>query len=250
MAVEFYRYSLRTAKSENLVDLYNESKNENRRCRDYVQDEKTGYYANAYKNNCVDSDGSYTRSLIEKFGLERVLNMYAVTIKAHKHDSRISKELHEWAKNFNVGLRAGEDVREESLLTQINPGAVDLLAKHAINEFEKLNLFTREHCEDDMGDFEGKVVVISHKHLNEEYWSPENQLWIATDGFGCSPTAIGRAVYATCLIDDDKCRWDRHQVLGVIKDEYLPEWARQKLEEMKSQDNTQENTQNMGEMQL
>ena len=246
MAVEFYRYSLRTAKSENLVELYNESKNENRRCRDYVEDEKTGYYANAYKNDCVDSDGSYTRSLIEKFGLERVLNMYAVTIKAHKHDARISRELHEWAKNFNVGLRAGEDVREESLLTKINPGAVDLLAKHAIDEFEKLNLFTREHCEDELGDFEGKVVVISHKHLREKYWSPENQLWLATGGFGCDPTKIGRAVYSTCLADDDRARWDRGQILGVIKDEYLPDWAREKLEEMQAQETSQDNDINLG----
>lgn len=235
MAIQFYRYSLKTAKSENLVELYYESKKENRRCRDYVEDKETGYYSNAYKNDCVDSDGSYTRSLIEQFGLERVLNMYAVTIKAHKHDVRISKDLHEWAKNFNAGLRVGEDVRDESLLTQLNPGAVDLLAKHAIREFEKLNLFTREHCEDELGDFEGKVVVINHKHLKEKYWAPENQLWIATGGFGCSSTAIGRTVYATCLIDDDRSRWSRHQVLGVIKDEYLPDWAKQKLEEMKAE---------------
>ena len=243
MAVEFYRYSLRTAKSENLVDLYNDIRNENRRCRDYVEDEKTGYYANAYKNNCVDSDGSYTRSLIEKFGLERVLNMYAVTIKAHKHDSRISKELHEWAKNFNVGLRAGEDVREESLLTTMNPGAVDLLAKHAISEFEKLNLFTREHCEDELGDFEGKVVVISHKHLREKYWSPENQLWLATAGFGCYANKTGQAVSAICLIDDDRNEWRRQHVVGVLKEEFLPDWAKEKLQELQVNKQSEEQNQ-------
>ena len=246
MAVEFYRYSLKTAKSENLVDLYNESKKENRRCRDFVQDEKTGFYANAYKDDCVDSDRSYTRSLIEQFGLERVLNMYAVTIRAHKHDGRISKDLHEWAKNFNIGLRVGEDVRDESLLTQINPGIIDLLAKHAIKEYEKLNLFTREHCEDELGDFEGKVVVISHKHLREKYWAPENQLWLATAGYGCYADKIGQSVSAICLIDGDKTEWRRQHVVGVIKDEYLPDWAREKLEEMQVEEPSQDNDINLG----
>lgn len=243
MAVEFYRYSLKTAKSENLVDLYNESKNENRRCRDYVQDRETGYYANAYKNDCVDSDGSYTRSLIEQFGMERVLNMYAVTIRAHRHDRRITKELHDWAKDFNRGLRVGEDVRDESLLTQINPGAIDLLANHAINEFEKLNLFTREHCEDELGDFEGKVVVISHKHLKEKYWAPENQLWLATAGYGCYADKIGQSVSAVCLIDGDRNDWRRHHVVGVLKEEFLPEWAKEKLQEMQADKQTEEQIQ-------
>lgn len=250
MAVEFYRYSLKTAKSDNLVDLYNESKMENRRCRDYVQNENTGFYANAYKNNCVDSDGSYTRSLIEQFGMERVLNMYAVTIRAHKHDDRISKELHEWAKNFNKGLRVGEDVRDESLLTQINPGIVELLAKHVIREFEKLNLFTRDHCEDELGDFEGKVVVISHKYLKEKYWAPENQLWLATSGFGCYADKIGQSVGAMCLIDGDKTDWRRQNVVGVLKEEFMPEWAKEKLLEMKSHENIQDNELNIGEVQL
>lgn len=245
MAVQFYRYSLERAMSDNDINLYTESQYENRRCRDYIQDEETGFYANAYKDNCVDSDGSYTRKLIDKFGMERVMNMYAVTVRTHDNDGRISADVKEWASKFNTGIKDDKELRE-CLITQINPGIVDLLAKHALKEFNKLNLFTREHCEEKMGDLEDKVVVISHKHLKEEYWSPENQLWIATGGFGCSPTAIGRAVYATCLIDDDRNRWDRNQVLGVLKDEYLPDWAREKLREMMSQ----ENTQNMGEMQL
>ena len=57
MAVPFYRYSLETAKTEERVDRYNRSIEENQRCRDYVQDMETGFYANAYKDNCVDSDG-------------------------------------------------------------------------------------------------------------------------------------------------------------------------------------------------
>lgn len=245
MAVPFYRYSLETAQSNGCVDMYRASIEENRRCKDFVQDEKTGFYANAYKDNCVDSDGSYTKSLIKEFGMERVLNMYAVTVRGHSGDGRISDEVRDWAKNFNAGLRVKEDMRE-SLLTQINPGVVDLLAKHAIKEFESLNLFTTQHCDKDQTNYEDKVVIINHKCLKEEFWTPENQLWLATDGFGCDPTKMGRAVYSTCLADDDRNRWDRSDVLGVIKDEYLPDWAREKLEEMQAQETSQENDINLG----
>lgn len=245
MAVPFYRYSYKTAELENCIDLYRASNAENQRCRDYVGDEKTGFYANAYKGNSVDSDGAYTREIIEKFGMERVLNMYAVTVRSYKGDGRISKSVKDWAENFNCGLRENEDM-SEYMLTQINPGIVDLLAQHAISEFDKLNLFTAEHCDREQSDYTDKVVIVNHKCLKEEYWSPENQLWLATSGFGCEPNKIGRAVYSTCLIDNDKNRWDRSDILGVIRDEYLPDWAREKLEEIK----TQENTQNIGEMQL
>ena len=86
MAVPFYRYSLETAKSEDNVELYRASIEENRRCKDFVQDSKTGFYVNAYKDNSVDSDGIYTINLIKEFGMERVLNMYAVTVRNHSGD--------------------------------------------------------------------------------------------------------------------------------------------------------------------
>jgi len=238
LAVPFYRYSLETAKSNDCVDLYRNSIEENRRCKEYVEDSETGVYAKAYKDNCVDSSGSYTRSLIQDFGLERVLNMYAVTVRSHLNDGRIDQDVKDWAKDFNAGLRMREDMRE-SCITQLNPGVVNILAKHAIKEFDNLNLFTAEHCDKEQNDYTNKVVVVSYKQLKEEYWSPENQLWLATGGFGCEPDKIGRAVYSTCLIDGDTNRWDRHQIVGVLKEEYLPEWATEKLQELQEEQSEQ-----------
>lgn len=91
MAVPFYRYSLETAKSEDNVELYRASIEENRRCKDFVQDSKTGFFANAYKDNSVDSDGLYTKNLIKEFGMERVLNMYAVTVRGHSGDGEYTE---------------------------------------------------------------------------------------------------------------------------------------------------------------
>ena len=67
--------------------------------------------------------------------------------------------------------------------------------------------------------------------LKEEYWSPENQLWLAQSGFGCSPTARGRSILCTCLGDGEQTRWNRNDFTGVLKDEYLPDWAKESLKQ-------------------
>ena len=115
----------------------------------------------------------------------------------------------------------------------VNDGSPDRSEK-IIKKYNNLNLFSRKHCLDESVDMECKVIVLNHMSMKEEYWKPEYQLCLATGGFGCRPTAVGRAVYVTCLCDGEQTRWDREKVLGVLKDEYLPDWAREKLEELQN----------------
>lgn len=75
-------------------------------------------------------------------------------------------------------------------------------------------------------------VRMSPFTLKESYWAPENQLWLAFGGFSCNPTAGGRAVYATCLGDGEQSRWNREDFIGIIREEHLPDWARESLEQM------------------
>ena len=79
---------------------------------------------------------------------------------------------------------------------------------------------------------EGTVLVMSPFTLKESYWAPENQLWLATGGFGCTPTASGRVVYATCLGDGEQARWNRSDFIGILREEHLPDWARAHLEQL------------------
>ena len=95
-------------------------------------------------------------------------------------------------------------------------------------------MFDRTHCTTMTGqELEGKVLVMSPYTLKESYWAPENQLWLAGGGFGCSPSAAGRAVYATCLGDGEYTRWNREDFIGILDEQHLPEWAQSKLAELR-----------------
>lgn len=103
--------------------------------------------------------------------------------------------------------------------------------------YQALGLFGPEHCEGNRHkqDFTDKVLLLSPDVLREDYWSLRNQLWLGESGFGCSPTSSGRAVYATCLGDGEKARWNRTDFIGVLKEEFLPDWAKEKLDELQTQ---------------
>ena len=101
-----------------------------------------------------------------------------------------------------------------------------------------LGMFNQKQCEPNSSelDYTGKVLVLSPNTLKEEYWSPENQLWLATGGFGCAPNVAGRAVYATCLGDGEQTRWNRSDFIGILREEHLPDWARESLKQIRQED--------------
>ena len=114
-------------------------------------------------------------------------------------------------------------------------------------EYQALGIFGPEHCGDADQDYTGKVLVLRLDRMKDECWSAQNQLWLGEMGFGCSPTASGRAVYATCLGDGEKTRWNRADFLGVLDEQHLPDWAAEKLAELrgttqKQADHSQERT--------
>ena len=47
--------------------------------------------------------------------------------------------------------------------------------------------------------------------------------------------AVGRSIRCTCLGDGEQTRWNRTDFTGVLKEEFLPGWAREKLEELQGQ---------------
>lgn len=70
-----------------------------------------------------------------------------------------------------------------------------------------------------------KVIIIKPEVLRHEYRTATHQLYLCTGGFGASPQCRGSACYAVNLYDGKSSRFERADVLGVMKREALPEWA-------------------------
>lgn len=84
--------------------------------------------------------------------------------------------------------------------------------------------------------------------LRESCWSPRDQLWLANGGAGCSPTSLGQAVFAVCLSDGERTRWNRTDFTGVLDEQYLPDWALEKLNELRGPQQEQDSGPVMGGM--
>jgi hypothetical protein len=102
-----------------------------------------------------------------------------------------------------------------------------------------LKPFTLEHCiRNDCGqDIENKVVVIRLERLRPEYRTADKQLVLVTGGFGAHGNSRGRAVYTTNLYSGKESRWNREDILGVIKPECMPGWAKERLKQIQTERN-------------
>jgi hypothetical protein len=97
-----------------------------------------------------------------------------------------------------------------------------------------LHPFTLEHCipNDNRQNIENKVVVIRPESLRPEYRTADKQLVFATGGFGVQANSRGRAVYTVNLYSGKESRWNREDILGVVKPEYMPDWVKERLKQI------------------
>ena len=246
---DFYRYSENHAKDNGSLDKWRESHIANIACARYIDSHETGLEATAYKDNRVDPDNAYCNKVIEKFGLQRTMCVLASTIDMKADDGRISQDNKQWADYHVYQLEKNQT--RQYLVDQMHPGVLDIFTKSVRNAYNELGLYNQEHCIPDSQsslDYEGKVLVVSPESLRESYWQPENQIFLGRSGFGCDPTASGRAVYGEYLYDGEQCRRNRADFIGVMKDEYIPEWVQEKLEQMNQpeQEQVPDNNEGMG----
>lgn len=225
MANETYLYpwSRDDAKDRNELELWQESHDANIACRKAIE-----------AAIMQDHDGSTlapscTASVIAEYGYKRVRFVLANSVQHLENDGRFSSENRAWAKQTYVPDNHIADVSVAS-----HPAVLNVFINQYRRAYAELGMFDHTHCEADSEklDFEGKVLVLSPNTLKERYWRQEDQLWYAHDGFGCSPGAIGRSIRSECLGDGEITRWNRTDFVGVLKDEHLPQWARERLEQI------------------
>lgn len=81
-------------------------------------------------------------------------------------------------------------------------------------------------------DINGKVIAIDPKVLKPEFQRADKQLYLVTGGFGASANSRGSAVFCTNLLTGKSTRYERMDVMGEVKPECMPEWAKRKLESL------------------
>lgn len=88
--------------------------------------------------------------------------------------------------------------------------------------------FTIEDCipDDHSSNIVGKVVAINAEVNRYEYRHSAYQLVLVDGGHGARG-GRGQAVFGICLADGKHARWERYDVLGEIKPEKMPDWAKE-----------------------
>jgi len=223
-----YPYSAAEANRRNELDLWRESFQENIACKEAIEQAiRKGFDGMHLSEDCA-------QIVIGQFGFKRTAWVLSNTVQLKDWDGRFSPSNKEWAKQTFIPSDTKHNI---GFVVLSHPAVLDGFIQQYRKEVQKLGLFGAEHCEPNSFqslNYEGKVLVLSPDTLKESCWRPEDQLWLAHDGFGCSPKAIGRSVRCTCLGDGEETRWNRSEFIGILKDEYLPEWAMEKLEELRS----------------
>lgn len=179
----------------------------------------------------VDLNDGCAEAVLEKYGFKRVNFVLANSVKETGCQQLLGEGVRQWAKRAFV---PSDGRYNRYYAADTAASLLESFIAQARQAYQALGLFEAEHCEADASklDYKGKVLVLSPDTLRESCWSPRDQLWLAEGGFGCSPSARGRAVYASCLGDGERTRWNREDFIGPIKEEFLPDWALEKLTEL------------------
>ena len=239
MADPFCTYSRRQAMEEGTLDKWELSHQANIRCAHDIDS-----LIAAHAKDCQMEPGCAAQAL-ERWGFLRVQYVLANTLN-RTGGLGFEPDSLRWARSVWIA----QDRDNDTFRVQADRPLLAQFVRQTYAEYQALGMFGAEHCSPGYLDYKGKVLVIRPNVLKEEYWSAQNQLWYGESGFGCSPTASGRAVFATCLGDGEKARWERSDFLGVLDEQYLPDWAQERLAELRGPDHEQADGPAQGGMEM
>ena len=81
----------------------------------------------------------------------------------------------------------------------------------------------------------GKVVAVKEHSLPEAHRDITHQLFYLNSGFGVEARSRGRACYGWDLFTGESVRVERPDVAGIVPDEMIPGFAREKLAEVQKE---------------
>ena len=238
-----YPHSSSEAQRSGETQMHMDSFYENVKCARAIEQAVRDHFDEA---NEALTDGC-AQAVLEQFGFKRVNFVLANSLQELQKSSckhLVSDETYQWGRKTFV---PPDGKFNRYFAADTAAGLLESFIRQTRDAYQALGMFGPEHCVsgDDL-DYDGKVLVLSPGTLKESHWTPRDQLWLAEGGFGCSPHASGQAVYATCLGDGERTRWNRADFIGVLDGQYLPDWAAQNLEELQAQKQTGPTMDGMG----
>ena len=111
-----------------------------------------------------------------------------------------------------------------------HPGLVNLFIADARRLWDRLGLFNSSHCENESGnrlDYTDRILVLDPSILKDECKTPQDQLFYAEHGNGCRPDSLGTKVFGFHVSDGEKGYYRRTDFIGALKEEFVPEWAKE-----------------------
>lgn len=97
---------------------------------------------------------------------------------------------------------------------------------------DKLKLLDKSKCIADDNEYAGKLLILKPTSLKDEFRRPYFQYFYARSGFGCYTDKLGLKVFGEFLADGEQCYFYRSDFSGVADTKQLPQWAKNRLEQL------------------
>ncbi len=171
----------------------------------------------------AESFGGIAAQVIEEFGFDRVMRVLANTIQ-HRQ-AAFGEAERQWAAGFSI---CREEAAEEYVVRHKDIQDICSFLSQVRERYAALGLLNRSACKAGFLDYEKQILLLKPVVLSDKYKLPAYQLFYADmGGFGCSPSASGRKVMGHFLKDGEQATFYREDFLGVVKEEALPQWAKE-----------------------
>lgn len=105
-------------------------------------------------------------------------------------------------------------------------------------------MYDQNHCKE-IQDYVGCVLVLNPEALGESYKEPDYQLFYADHEIGPYPGSMEQKFVGQFLKDGGYGRCYQGDFIGELKNEFLPEWAAEKLAQFQTTDEQEQYSQTM-----
>ena len=120
-----------------------------------------------------------------------------------------------------------DDIKAEAIIIETENRA---RGANELPPFKSSDLIAdRDEC------IEGKVVAINPSYLFDGYKSLPYQLFYVTGGSGARANHYGNACFCNQIYTGNETRIERYEVLGIVPDDKLPDFAKATLEKLREE---------------